>query len=196
MATAKDTAAGSVDLGLSVKWAEGNIVLNGGKYSIGAPTDRGCYFSWGNVEGHNKGEGYNFNSTIYESTPGHSLMADISATGGYDAARATIGGNWRMPTKVEFAELINNCTWDWTTVDGVNGCRITSNKSGYNYNSIFLPLLGLYGNTTLSSDGSYGYYWSSTWRSSSSAWYLFFSSDSQRIEYNGRGLGCVVRAVQ
>ena len=190
-----EEASGFVDLGLSVKWAEGNIVKNGTKYSIGAPTDQGCYFSWGNVEGHNKGEGYDFSSTTYNSTSGSKLTADISATGGYDAARATLGGNWRMPTKAECEELINNCTCTWTTQDGVNGMRFTSKKSGYTGNSIFIPASGYYGGTSLSDEGSRGYYWSSTWNSSSSAWYLYFHSGDQRMNYGSRLYGFTVRAV-
>lgn len=29
------------------------------------------------------------------------------------------GGQWRMPTKAEFDELIENCTWTWTTINNV-----------------------------------------------------------------------------
>lgn len=185
-----------IDLGLSVKWAPGNICKDSeGNYYIGVPTDQGCYFSWGNVEGHNKGEGYDFNSTTYNSTPGSKLTADISATGSYDAARATLGGNWRMPTKDECQELIDNCTCTWTTQDGVAGMRFTSKKSGYTGNSIFIPASGYYGGTSLSREGSYGRYWSSSWDSSRSAWHLYFSSGGQDMYNNSRYYGFTVRAV-
>ena len=194
MATA--TAAGSVDLGLSVKWATGNIVKNGTKYSIGAPTDYGCYFSWGNVVGHNKGEGYHFNYSTYKSTYGSILETSISATGGYDAARVNLGGNWRLPTYAEFKELIDNCTLVRTTVDGVNGCMITSKKSGYTNNSIFIPAAGFYDDTSLDYEGSDGYYWSSTFDSDSDAWYFIFYSSSNGMSIKDRYYGFTVRAVQ
>ena len=196
LATAKDTTAGSVDLGLSVKWAEGNIVKNGTEYSIGTPTDRGCYFSWGNVVGHNKGEGYVFDTSNYKSTPGYKLNTSIFPTSGYDAARATLGGNWRLPTYAECQQLIDNCTWVWTTVDGVNGYMITSKKSGYTNNSIFIPASGYYDGVSLYDDGTFGNNWSSTLDSSSDARYLFFSSSNQHVSPFYRYCGFTVRAVQ
>ena len=193
---AKDTTAGSVDLGLSVKWAEGNIVKNGTEYSIGAPTDNGCYFSWGNVEGHNKDDGYDFSQAVYRSTPGSELTADISAASGYDAARVTIGGNWRLPTDAEFRELIKNCTCTWTIQDGVVGTRFTGKKSGYTNNSIFIPASSIYKSTSSSYDGNYGYCWSSTRGAGILAWYLCFNSSNQSIANDARYYGCTVRAVQ
>ena len=32
-----------------------------------------------------------------------------------DAAHVNWGGGWRMPTAAEVDELIDNCTWTWTT---------------------------------------------------------------------------------
>ena len=196
MATAKDKTAEIVDLGLSVKWATGNIVKNGAKYSIGAPTDNGYYFSWANVEGHYKGKGYDFSDNTYKSTPGYKLHTNISPTSGYDAARATLGGNWRLPTKDEFQELIDNCTLTWTTKDGVNGMRLTSKKSGYTSNSIFIPAAGMYDGTTLHLDGIRGRYWSSTFSSSNDAWGLYLGSAESSIYYYSRHFGFTVRAVQ
>ena len=186
-----------IDLGLSIQWAPGNICKDSeGNYYIGAPTDKGCYFSWGNVEGHSKGEGYNFDSDTYNSTPGSKLTANISATGGYDAARATLGGNWRMPTKTEYEELINNCTCTWTTQDGVAGIRFKSTKSGYTSNSIFIPASGYFYGTSLVSEDSFGSYWSSTFISSSNAQRLYFGSGNQRMGTLNRLYGLAVRAVR
>jgi hypothetical protein len=192
----KDTTGEFVDLGLSVKWASGNIVKDGTKYSIGAPTSQGCYFSWGNVEGHNDGEGYDFSSSVYNSTPGKSLTANISPTGGYDAARATLGGNWRMPTNDECQELIDNCTWAWTTVDGVNGYRVTSKKSGYTNNSIFIPCAGCYMETDLYGEEYYGHYLSTACISSVTFWHLYFDGNPPIINNYNRYCGYTVRAVQ
>ena len=33
----------------------------------------------------------------------------------YDAATVNWGGSWRMPTRAEQQELIDDCTWIWTT---------------------------------------------------------------------------------
>ena len=55
-----------------------------------------------------------------------------------DAATRKLGSPWRMPTKEEIRELLDHCTWNWTTQDGVNGCEV----KGPNGNSIFLPAAG------------------------------------------------------
>ena len=62
-------------------------------------------------------------------------LSDISGNSKYDAARANWGKNWRMPTAEEQQELLENCSWEWTTLNGVGGMQVT----GPNGNSIFLP---------------------------------------------------------
>lgn len=186
-----------VDLGLSVKWAPGNICKDSeGNYYIGAPTDQGCYFSWGNVEGYNKDERPYFMNNTYKSTPGYSLTSDISATSGYDTARETLGGSWRMPTRAECLEIIDNCTCTWTTQDGVAGMRFTSKKSGYTDNSIFIPASGRINSYTLQLQGTEGIYLSSNAYSSNSAYTLDFRSDSQSVSREQKFNGCTIRAVQ
>ena len=63
-----------------------------------------------------------------------------------------------MPTDAEWMELRENCTWTWTTQNGVNGRLVTAN----NGNSIFLPVAGLWNGTNLGDVGSIGNYWSSS----------------------------------
>lgn len=79
-----------------------------------------------------------------------------------DAAHVNWGGSWRMPTRAEQAELRNNCTWTWTTINGISGYKVQSNKSGYTDRWIFLPAAGYRYDTNLYNVGSYGYYWSSS----------------------------------
>ena len=81
-----------------------------------------------------------------------------------DVASVKWGGSWRMPTYEEFNELHNNCTWTRTTVNGINGYRVTSNIPGYTDQSIFLPAAGLRGGTLLDYVNTYGRYWSSSFR--------------------------------
>ncbi len=146
-----------VDLGLSVKWATMNV----GAESV---TDRGLYFAWGETTGHAFGSGYQFSEGNY-------AWYNDGVTGKYtkykydgsswdyqelasedDAAAKIWGGVWRMPTKAEWEELLNedNCRWEWTTDykgDGSNvaGVIVTSKKDGYTDKSIFLPATGIYG---------------------------------------------------
>lgn len=52
-----------------------------------------------------------------------------------DVAHVIFGGRWRMPTKLDFEELIKECEWDWRSINGVSGALVT----GRNGKSIFFP---------------------------------------------------------
>ena len=101
-----------------------------------------------------------------------------------------------MPTKAEYDELrdTNNCTWEWTTQNGVNGYKVTSKING---NSIFLPAAGYRDNDNLIIAGSNGYYWSSSLDTSSDyACYVNFHSSgvyllSSDYRYSGRSVRAV-----
>ncbi len=151
-----------VDLGLSVKWATCNVGASN-------PEDSGNYYAWGETT--TKEEYTTSNSATYGKT-----MSDISGDAKYDAATANWGDSWRMPTKDEIKELIDNCTWLWTTQNGVNGYKVT----GPNGNSIFLPATGYRFQSLLSRAGSFGYYWSSMPRENNTgnAFCIGFDSDS------------------
>ena len=176
-----------VDLGLpsGLLWATCNV-------GASEPWESGLYFSWGNVDGHKKDSGYDFgtsNDRPYATTPGASLTGNIPVNAEYDAARANIGGSWRMPTKDEFQELRGNCTRKWTTQNGINGMLFISNING---NSVFFPAAGLYIESTLSYKGEYGYYWSSSLHLQTDAYYLTFYNPQV---YTYRFYGYTIRAV-
>lgn len=148
-----------VDLGLpsGLKWATRNIGADN-------PEDYGRYFAWGETD--TKHEYVEYNYQYWNDTDGDgdwdygesTINSDISGEVLFDASTANWGDRWRMPTKAEQEELLNNCTWTWTTQNGVNGYKVT----GSNGNSIFLPAAGFRAGTTLYLDGLYGNYWSST----------------------------------
>ena len=133
-----------VDLGLpsGLKWATCNVGAD-------SPEEYGHYFAWGETT--TKTEYTEDNSLTYDKQ-----MNDITGNSQYDAATANWGGSWRMPTSAEIQELLDNCTWTWTTQNGVNGY----NLEGPNGNSIFLPAAGYRYGSSL--HGNYGIYWSST----------------------------------
>ena len=81
---------------------------------------------------------------------------------GEDIVSKRWGTGWVMPSFNDFLELKNNCTWQWTTQNGKNGYIVR----GRNGNYVFLPAAGLRSgsNRTLQYAGSYGRYWSSTYR--------------------------------
>ena len=145
-----------VDLGLpsGLLWATCNVGAN-------YPEDYGNYYAWGETT--TKSDYSSSNNPTYRlSISQLQSQGYIDSEGNlnpqYDAARANCGGNWRMPTKAEQEELLNNCTWTWTTYNGVEGYNV----EGPNGNSIFLPAAGFRGGSSLNHAVSFGYYWSST----------------------------------
>ena len=175
-----------VDLGLpsGLMWANINV-------GASSDTEAGEYFQWGGTTGHAVGEGYNFSSDNY---PESTLTSDITEDSGYDAVRVNLGSPWRMPTRVEFEELLNTSyvTRQWTTKNGVNGYLFTSVANG---NTIFIPATGGYSGTSLSNATSRGYYWSSTYYNSSNAYGLYFNSSNCYMTYDIRYYGQCVRGV-
>ena len=186
-----------VDLGLpsGIKWATCNVGAD-------SPEDYGDYFAWGETEPKEKYDWSTYKwcngspttqtkyctSSSYGTVDNKTIL-DLAD----DTANANWGGSWRMPTKAEQDELRNECTWDWTTKNGVNGYTVT----GPNGNSIFLPAAGYRYNSDLSRAGSYGYYWSSSLRAHGSylAYELHFHSNSVDWDNNSRGFGLSVRPV-
>ena len=183
-----------VDLGLSVKWASCNVGAT-------APEEYGGYYAWGETE---EKSDYSWSTYKYcNGIPTSITKYCTSSTYGIvdnkttlepadDVATVKWGSNWRIPTKAEIDELRNNCTWQWTTLNGVDGYRVT----GPNGNSIFLPAAGRLG-SEVNYRGSMGFYRSSSLDSSYSyeTYYLFFYS----IHYGGgnsdRNCGHTVRPV-
>ena len=176
----------AVDLGLpsGTKWADRNIgALN--------PEDTGLYFSWGNTVGHEAGKDYDFEDD-YDNTPGSELKGDIDLE--HDAARVNLGEPWKMPTKEQFKELVNNCESEVETLKGYLGRCFTSKING---NSIFMPFAGYISGTSLYNRGSYGLYWSSSLLSQAHGYSLSFdSSNVNPANDDYRFLGFAVRAVQ
>lgn len=167
-----------------VQWASCNVGAE-------LPSDFGLYFSWGNLEGHSEVEGYNFSQSVYDLTTAADIATDLSLD--QDAAKAYLGAPWRMPTSTEFKELVDNCTIEWTTLNGVNGYLFISNVNG---KRLFFPAAGNYNGTSLVSRGQRGYYWSSSYYSALAAYVLAFTSTNVSSQsYNNRCYGFSVRAV-
>ena len=184
-----------VDLGLSVKWATCNV-------GASSPEEFGGYYAWGETEEKDdyswetykwcNGAEYSLTKYCTDSEYGRVDNKTILDPQD-DVAHVKWGGTWRMPTEAEQNELRTNCTWTWTTQNGVNGYSVT----GPNGNSIFLPAAGYRYHTEVYRRGSYGYYWSSSLYSSgnSNACSLYFSSDYYHWFSSSRIYGYTVRPV-
>lgn len=189
-------AGEAVDLGLSVKWSSMNLGAT-------SPTEYGDYFAWG--ETYLK-DNYSW-STYKFGTSSSGPFSKYNTDGSYgdvdnkavldpedDVAHVTLGGNWRMPTDAEWTELREQCTWTWTTQNGVNGRMVTSKTNG---NSIFLPAAGFRDDTNLGAVGSYGRYWSSSLNADNPyhARRMYFNSGNVYGSSGNRYLGQSVRPV-
>ena len=179
---------GAVDLGLSVYWASCNVGAT-------SPEEYGDYFAWGETttkSDYSSATSVTYGLSITELASRGIIGSDGNLTAAYDAATANWGGSWRMPTLDEMKELLNKCTWEWTTQNGVYGRKVT----GPNGNSVFLPAAGYRYNSSLSYAGSIGYYWSATpYSYSCLAYYLNFDSVYYDWYYYYRSYGFTVRPV-
>ena len=180
-----------VDLGLpsGLKWATCNV-------GASSPEDYGNYYAWGETttkSNYSSSNSATYVLTISQLQSQGYIDGSGNLTPSHDAATANCGGSWRMPTKEEQQELIDNCTWTWTTQNDVKGYKVT----GPNSNHIFLPAAGLRYVSSLLSAGEDGSYWSSTPGESSSdrTCSLSFDSSGQSVYWGDRFYGRSVRPV-
>lgn len=140
-----------IDLGLSVKWATCNV-------GASKPEDKGWFFSWGETTSSSipdywtrdlVWEAYEFYDKNTQTCK--NIGDNISGTK-YDAATKKWGNKWRMATAEEWNELIDKCSWKYTTQNGAKGFLGT----GKNGQTIFLPDAGRMAGIN-STDG--GHYW-------------------------------------
>lgn len=170
-----------VDLGLpsGLKWATCNVGAN-------RPEEFGDYFAWGEVMSKKK-----YGLLNYKVSLGI-RMKEISGSQ-HDAARYNWGGSWRLPTKSEFQELLDKCTFSTTNQNGKEGCKIT----GPNGNHIFFPAAGHRDGNLLTLEGECGHYLSSSPKNTLNAYILGYrlSINSWGVSGACREMGYSVRPV-
>lgn len=184
-----------VDLGLTVKWATCNV-------GASKPEDYGYYYAWGEttIKSDYSYETYKWCKGTYDTMTKYCTDSDYGTvdnrttlTSSDDVATVKWGSKWRMPSMKEMRELVKDCTWTWTTQNGVNGMKVT----GPNGNSIFLPAAGYRHGTDFYHSGSHGSYWSATLVEAGSygAYFLYFESGDSGRSYDGPISGKPVRPV-
>lgn len=181
--------ARAVDLGLSVKWATCNI-------GAANPGDFGDYYAWGEVDTKEEYRQdnylwYNLGETTievlkYNDTAGYGNV-DLKFTleSSDDVAHVKLGGKWRMPTYVEFSELLstklsNKYKWTWEIVGGNPGWQIIYLE---NNNSIFLPAAALAGR----SDATL-FYWTSSYAAGDPEHAIVFYADETQAMVGNYGI--------
>lgn len=141
------------DLGLpsGTLWATCNM-------GAAEPEGRGYYYGWGMTTDLKEWPGdnyYEYTDTMYNN---EGILKPEC-----DAATVNWGNEWHTPTKVQFTELINNCTFKWVERKGQEGYLIT----GRNGNKIFLPAAGFFTEEGVIHNNRYCEYWSSSLEDSS-----------------------------
>ena len=201
-----------VDLGLpsGLKWAKCNL-------GASKPSDYGDYYAWGETAPKADYDWATYKwmqagksdwqyITKYTIADGQTGGIWYDSSGAFigdnktvlaaadDAATANLGSPWRMPTADEIKELIDNCTWIWTTQDGVNGYQV----DGPNGNAIFLPASGEREDSGLIDAGTKARYWSSSLRTTlnSYAHHIYFDSGNYERQGVLRCYGYSVRPVR
>lgn len=128
-----------VDLGLpsGIQWASCNLDAE-------SMYESGSYYTWGYVR-----PDYSLNSSApwwYDKDHRYNRVGDLAGTD-YDAAHVRLGGHWRMPTKADMEELLNNCR---TVNYNVDNMFVAEFKAD-NGNFIRVPFTGRTGDTGVKS---------------------------------------------
>ncbi len=192
-----------VDLGLpsGTLWATMNVGAN-------SPEEYGDYFAWGETtpkdwydwstyQWWNGGtDAYALTKYCNNSEFGYNGFTDnkTELDPEDDAATANWGPEWRMPSLAQIKELYMNCTWVWTTQNGINGRLFTASNGA----SLFLPATGDRWMGEFKNVGSWGYYWSrELFEYPNSAWSLYYITN-ETVGCNNvtRSYGFTVRAVR
>lgn len=194
-----------LDLPSGTLWATCNLGAN-------MPEDYGRYFAWGENVGYTEYaiDNYCFDWAKYRYCTGTSTkMTKYVTNSTYgsidnareletldDAAAVNWGADWKIPSWEQWQELYSSCRWEWTTINGINGYKVSST----NNNWIFLPAGGYFDNTSIINKGAFGDYWTSTLcaKENKSAYDFDFTSNQMRIgnDYGYRCQGHSIRPVR
>ena len=204
-----------VDLGLSVNWATMNVGAE-------SETDYGTYFSWGMTDGYTNENNYDRNYyawTTYKwcngtiNTQTKYIKETLASEWGYegfyddktvlegedDAATQNWGGNWRMPTRAEFLELISGTDHEEATIGGIVGHKFMKKTDHSVY--IFMPAAGIWAVSSFVKKGEQGFYWASDYDYTETdqptrPWYMYVTGSTASTGRGGaRYNGNTVRAV-
>ncbi len=188
-----------VDLGLpsGTLWATCNI-------GASSPEQYGSYFAWGETKPKETytWENYKWCKGTWDSLMKYNFQNYYGTVDNKkelepadDAAQANWGLSWQMPTKAQQDELHEHCSWQWTTMNGVNG-YLGTGPSG---KTLFLPAAGYKDGTRIVSEGEFGYYWSHSLFYGMSLYaynQLFFSGSNPGWDKQDRSFGLSIRPVR
>ena len=186
-----------IDLGLpsGTKWACCNVGANspaeGGDHFAWGETTPKPYYSKNNYKWYSGGDDHKITkycSNSYFGTVDNIIGLELAD----DAAYVNWGSEWCMPGTAQMNELLDNCTGEWATENGMHGYLF---KSNINDRAVFFPAAGWYNSRGLQGLETSGYYWSrfnSYDTRPDVAWLLNLGF---RVTYADRQNGCSIRAV-
>ena len=151
--TMKENGFEYVDLGLpsGTMWATCNV-------GASRPEDSGLLFQFGRVDGYKYGDNNRVINNNQTTTSGKTYKRNNVLELEDDAAYVHMGGKWRMPTKCQLKELLDNTSYNVETINGVKGVLFISNINGHH---LFIPFAGYWRYGKYYSNRSYGLVWSS-----------------------------------
>ena len=200
-----------LDLPSGTLWATSNV---GATCGSTVKSWYGDYFMWGDIEpATNKRCNWtnykyainNYNElTKYcpddksdywdgKGNPDNKLVLDLAD----DMANANMGGDWKIPTKEQFEELIDNTTNDWVKdyndISDLNGMLF---KSKINNNTLFIPAAGFRSGNFIDSASFFIGVWSSMLYANDPEFAFTYSkSYFTSTKFGKRNFGYSVRAV-
>lgn len=135
----------TLDLGLSVRWADRNL-------GAASPKFPGRLIGWGDTT-----------LTNYSKKLQYFPIANVSTSisgSQYDVAAKKWDNKWHMPSKAEMEELIAACNWIWVNENDSVGALGTLKTDATK--TIFLPATGYRSGEEATAEVAKGYYWTGT----------------------------------
>ena len=191
-----------IDLGLpsGLKWAKCNVGAE-------KETDYGYYFQWGDIEDKTNSdcrwESYKHCNGSYKKLTKYCVDNEYGPFGTVDdktsldikddAAAQIMGGVWRMPTKGDFQELLDNTTQESIQVNGVNGRKFISKTDETKY--IFIPYSGYRSGSSFFQQDRYINLWSSSLHIYYPNFAVRYESYDDIVSTDQRYVGFTVRGV-
>ena len=180
----KENGFDYIDLGLpsGTMWATCNVGAT-------EPEDYGLLFQFGRVDGYRYNDSNNQFRTNAQNKQdtGNDFIPKTASGNTYDkgetldleddAAYVNMGGKWRMPTKGELKEFVDNTTHNVIVVNGVQGMMFTSK---INDKRLFIPFAGYWYNGSFYAIRSDAYMWSSRVHSS-----IVYRVTRLSLDFNG-----------
>lgn len=198
----EEKTADCIDLGLpsGKKWAACNLGAN-------VPEEYGAYFAWGEIEAKQTFEWNNYKLGNGETDSkikmtkycSHSKRGKVDnrqrLEAADDAAVALSAGKWRIPTKEEWEELLNGCTWEWVKNYNGKGFDMKVGTSKTNGKTILFPFSGYYNGTAFIKDEIE--FWTASQNADNGleAFYVRMMTHNQSVENGYRKQGMPIRAI-